>query len=133
MSGCPGRSVLASSTRSRRRSLGLVGLAIVGSGLLVNAYLAIIARTISAAEYAYFGAFWSLALVAGFGMFLPIEQETARLLQVPNRPRGLLRASLLTAASLAAGQVVLVAATAPWLARAFGGHRRASSRSRCSA
>jgi len=122
MSGCPGRSVLASRTRSRRRSLVLVGLAIVGSGLLVNAYLAIIARTISAAEYAYFGAFWSLALVAGFGMFLPIEQETARLLQVPNRPRGLLRASLLTAASLAAGQVVLVAATAPWLARAFGGH-----------
>ena len=52
MSGCPGRSVLASRTRSRRRSLVLVGLAIVGSGLLVNAYLAIIARTISAAEYA---------------------------------------------------------------------------------
>ena len=94
----------------------------MGSGLLVNAYLAIIARTISAAEYAYFGAFWSLALVAGFGMFLPIEQETARLLQVPNRPRGLLRAALLTAASLAAVQVVLVAAAAPWLARAFGGH-----------
>ena len=61
----------------------------MGSGLLVNAYLAIIARTISAAEYAYFGAFWSLALVTGFGMFLPIEQETARLLQVPDRPRGL--------------------------------------------
>jgi O-antigen/teichoic acid export membrane protein len=99
-----------------------VGLAIVGSGLLVNAYLAIIARSVSAAEYAYFGAFWSLALVAGFGVFLPIEQETARLMQVPDRPGGLLRAALLTAASLAAVQVVLVAAAAPWLARAFGGH-----------
>jgi O-antigen/teichoic acid export membrane protein len=99
-----------------------VGLAIVGSGLLVNAYLAIIARSVSAAEYAYFGAFWSLALVAGFGVFLPIEQETARLMQVPNRPRGLLRAALLTAASLTAVQVVVVAAAAPWLARAFGGH-----------
>ena len=121
--GGPGEvGVLASSTRSRTRSLGLVGLAIVGSGLLVNAYLAIIARNISAAEYAYFGAFWSLALVAGFGVFLPIEQETARLLQVPDRPRGLLRAALLTALSLAAVQVVLVAAAAPWLARAFGGH-----------
>ena len=114
--------VLASSTGSRTRSLGLVGLAIVGSGLLVNAYLAIIARNISAAEYAYFGAFWSLALVAGFGVFLPIEQETARLMQVPDRPRGLLRAALLTAVSLAAVQVVLVAAASPWLARAFGGH-----------
>ena len=122
-SGGPGEvGVLASSTRSRTRSLGLVGLAIVGSGLLVNAYLAIIARNISAAEYAYFGAFWSLALVAGFGVFLPIEQETARLMQVPDRPRGLLRAALLTALSLAAVQVVLVAAAAPWLARAFGGH-----------
>ena len=115
-------SVLASSTRSRTRSLGLVGLAIVGSGLLVNAYLAIIARNISAAEYAYFGAFWSLALVAGFGVFLPIEQETARLLQVPDRPQALLRAALLTALFIAAIQVALVACAAPWLARAFGGH-----------
>ena len=94
----------------------------MGSGLLVNAYLAIIARNISAAEYAYFGAFWSLALVAGFGVFLPIEQETARLMQVPDRPRGLLRAALLTAASMAAVEVLLVAAAAPWLARALGGH-----------
>jgi O-antigen/teichoic acid export membrane protein len=94
----------------------------VGSGLLVNAYLAIIARTISAAEYAYFGAFWSLALVVGFGVFLPIEQETARLMQVPDRPRGLLRAALLTAASLAAVEVVLLAAASPWLGKALGGH-----------
>ena len=115
-------SVLASSTGARTRSLGLVGLAIVGSGLLVNAYLAIIARSVSAAEYAYFGAFWSLALVAGFGVFLPIEQETARLMQIPDRPRGLLRAALLTAAQLAAVQVVVVAAAAPWLVRALGGH-----------
>ena len=115
-------SVLAGSTRSRTRSLGLVGLAIVGSGLLVNAYLAIIARSISAAEYAYFGAFWSLALVAGFGVFLPIEQETARLLQVPDRPQGLLRAALLTALFIAAIQVALVACAAPWLAGALGGH-----------
>jgi O-antigen/teichoic acid export membrane protein len=55
-------------------------------------------------------------------VFLPIEQETARLMQVPDRPRGLLRAALLTAVLLAACQVVLVAAAAPWLARAFGGH-----------
>ena len=95
--GVGGRGPGQQHTGARTRSLGLVGLAIVGSGLLVNAYLAIIARSISAAEYAYFGAFWSLALVVGFGVFLPIEQETARLMQVPDRPRGLLRAALLTA------------------------------------
>ena len=94
----------------------------MGSGLLVYVYLAVIARSVSAAEYAYFGAFWSLALVAGFGVFLPIEQETARLMQVPDRPRGLLRAALLTAVLLAVCQVALVAAAAPWLGRAFGGH-----------
>ena len=121
--GRPGEvAVLASSTGARTRSLGLVGLAIVGSGLLVNAYLAIIARSVPAAEYAYFGAFWSLALVVGFGFFLPIEQETARLMQIPDRPRGLLRAALLTAVSLTAGQVVLVAVATPWLAKALGGH-----------
>ena len=107
---------------ARTRSLGLVGLAMVGSGLLVNSYLAIIARSVSAAEYAYFGAFWSLALVVGFGFYLPIEQETARLMQIPEGPRGLLRAALLTAVSVAAGQVVLVAAATPLLARALGGH-----------
>jgi O-antigen/teichoic acid export membrane protein len=122
VAGGEGGRVLASSTGARTRSLGLVGLAIVGSGLLVNAYLAIIARSVSAAEYAYFGAFWSLALVTGFGVFLPIEQETARLLRVPERPRGLLRAALLTALSLAAVEVVLVLAAAPWLTRALGGH-----------
>jgi O-antigen/teichoic acid export membrane protein len=99
-----------------------VGLAIVGSGLLVNGYLAVIARSVSAAEYAYFGAFWSLALVAGFGVFLPIEQETARLMQVPDRPRGLLRAALLTAVVFAACEVVLVGVAAPWLDDALGGH-----------
>jgi O-antigen/teichoic acid export membrane protein len=114
--------VLASSTSARTRSLGLVGLAIVGSGLLVNLYLAIIARSVSAAEYAYFGAFWSLALVVGLGVFLPIEQETARLMQVPDRPRGLLRAALLTAMSLAAAEVVLVVVASPWLIGALGGH-----------
>ena len=99
-----------------------MGLGIVGSGLLVYAYLAIIARSVSAAEYAYFGAFWSLALVAGFGVFLPIEQETARLMQVPDRPRGLLRAALLTALPMAGVQVALVAVASLWLVHVFGGH-----------
>ncbi|OLT12551.1 hypothetical protein BJF78_24160 [Pseudonocardia sp. CNS-139] len=93
--------VLSGTPGSRTRSLGLVGLGIVASGLLINVYLAIIARNLTAAEYAYFGAFWSLAQVAGFGMFLAVEQETARLLQTPGRPLGVLKAALVTAAAMA--------------------------------
>jgi O-antigen/teichoic acid export membrane protein len=114
--------VLASTSGSHTRSLGLVGLGIVGSGLLVNLYLAIVARNLTAAEYAYFGAFWSLAQVAGFGMFLSIEQETARLLQVKSRPLGVLKATLITAAAMAVGQLAVVALAWPLLQRTFGGH-----------
>jgi O-antigen/teichoic acid export membrane protein len=113
---------LARNPGSRTRSLGLVGLGIVGSGLLINVYLAIVARSLPAAEYAYFGAFWSLSLVAGFGVFLSVEQETARLLQVPGRPLGVLKAALLTAATMAVAQLALVAAAWPLLIEAFGGH-----------
>jgi O-antigen/teichoic acid export membrane protein len=114
-------SVLATNPASRARSLGLVGLGIIASGLLLNVYLAIIARRLPAAEYAYFGAFWALAQVAGFGMFLSVEQETARLLQTPGRPLGVLKASLLTAAAMSVAQVAVVALGWPLLARAFGG------------
>jgi O-antigen/teichoic acid export membrane protein len=93
----------------------------VASGLLVNAYLAIVARNVTTAEYAYFGAFWSLAQVAGFGMFLSIEQEAARRLQTPGRPLGVLKAVLLTAAMMAVGQLAVLALGWPLLARAFGG------------
>lgn len=104
------------------RSVGLVGLGIVTSGLLVNLYLAVVARSLPEAEYAYFGAFWSLALVAGFGVFLSVEQETARLLQTPGRPLGVLKASLLTAATMAAAQLVLLGLGWSLLTEAFGGH-----------
>jgi O-antigen/teichoic acid export membrane protein len=92
------------------------------SGLLINVYLAIVARSLPAAEYAYFGAFWSLALVAGYGVFLPIEQETARLLQTPGRPGRVLRASLTTAAVMAVVLLVVVAVASPLLVHSFGGH-----------
>ncbi|MDN5857643.1 MAG: hypothetical protein L0H84_03385 [Pseudonocardia sp.] len=115
-------AVLARSTGSRTRSLGLVSLGIIASGLLVYLYQAIVARSAPPAEYASFGAFWALAQVAGFGVFLSIEQETARLLHVPRRPLGVLKAVLLTAGAMAIAEVAVVAAASPLLIRAFGGH-----------
>ncbi|MDQ2706281.1 MAG: hypothetical protein M3Z25_00945 [Actinomycetota bacterium] len=101
--------------------MGLVGLGIVGSGVLVNAYLAIVARELPAAEYAHFGAFWSVALVVGFGVFLPIEQETARLQQTPGRPGRTLRSAMLTALGMAVLQLGVLGLASPLLVRAFGG------------
>jgi len=101
--------------------LGLVGLGIVLSGVLVNAYLAIVARELPAAEYAHFGAFWSVALVVGFGVFLPIEQETARLQQTPGRPGRTLRSAMLTALAMAVAQLAVLGLASPLLIKAFGG------------
>lgn len=101
--------------------MGLVGLGIVLSGVLVNAYLAIVARELPAAEYAHFGAFWSVALVVGFGVFLPIEQETARLQQTPGRPGRTLRSAMLTALAMAVAQLAVLGLASPLLIKAFGG------------
>jgi O-antigen/teichoic acid export membrane protein len=106
---------------ARARSLGLVGLSIVVSGVLVNTYLAIVARELPAAEYAHFGAFWSVALVVGYGVFLPIEQETARLQQTPGRPGRTLRSTTVTALGMACVQLLVLAAGASLLVRPFGG------------
>jgi O-antigen/teichoic acid export membrane protein len=58
----------------RVRGFGATALALVGSGVLLNVLLAVVARTVSTSEYALFSAFWSAALIIGFGVFLPAEQ-----------------------------------------------------------
>ena len=58
-------------------AVGVPAAGIVGSGLLVIVFLAVVARSVSASQYALFGAFWAVALIAGFGVFLPIEQWLA--------------------------------------------------------
>lgn len=98
------------------RSLGLVGACIVLSGLLVQLHLALVARHVSPEEYGWFGTFWSLALVVSFGVFLPMEQELARL-----GGRANVRPAARVALGMAAVQVVLLAATAPLLLDPLGG------------
>ena len=102
-------------------SLGFVAACIAVSGLLVYAYLAVIARNSTPADYSYFGAFWSLALIVGFGAFLPIEQALARALQDPGGRRAALRSAALLAGGIAAAQLVLLAAVSPLLWPAIGG------------
>lgn len=49
------------------------------SGLSTYAYLALVARAVGSADYAEFSWFWSLTVIAGLGVYLPIEQEISRL------------------------------------------------------
>ncbi|MFW3172824.1 hypothetical protein [Geodermatophilus sp. CPCC 206100] len=101
-------------------ALSWVALSVVLSGVLTYGYLALVARSLPADEYGWFGAYWSLALVVGLGAFLPIELEVTRLVHLGGGgglPRGAGPAcAVLTAASLAA---VLLAA--PLLLPALGG------------
>lgn len=102
-------------------SLGFVAACIAVSGLLVYAYLAVIARNSTPADYSYFGAFWSLALIVGFGAFLPVEQALARALQDPGGRRAALRSAATVAGGIATAQLVLLAAVSPLLWPAIGG------------
>jgi len=114
-------SSAAGGLRRGVAGLGITAFALVGSGLLVNVLLVVVARSVSASQYALFSAYWSIALVAGFGVFLPVEQWLAA------RPAGL-RAVAADTASLAPLVVRMVAvesvvlAVAGWaLFRSLGG------------
>ncbi|MGX5655260.1 lipopolysaccharide biosynthesis protein [Geodermatophilus nigrescens] len=111
---------MAGST-GRRGALALLG-GIVLAGLLVNVYLAVVARALPAtADYGEFGAFWSIALVVGFGAFLPLEQEAARLLQTGVDRRATVRAAAAAAGGLAVLAALAVVALLPVLRDAYGG------------
>jgi O-antigen/teichoic acid export membrane protein len=99
-----------------------VALCVVGSGVLTYSYLALVARALPVVDYSYFGAFWSLALVIGFGAFQPVELELARVLQ--SRPAGarLPAGALPSLAGLTVGAALVVVAAAATLVPALGGH-----------
>ena len=71
-----------------RRLVGAAGLGVLVSGLIVNVYLAVVARALPPAEYATFGSFWALALVARL-RGLPAARAGARTAPaVARRPPG---------------------------------------------
>ena len=105
-----------------RRLIGAAGLGVLLSGIVVNVYLAIVARALSPAEYATFGSFWALALVLGFGAFLPLEQELARRLPLPGDRRALLRAATGAAGVLTVIALVVLGGALPILYRALDDH-----------
>lgn len=112
--GAPGRV-------GARRLVGAAGLGVLVSGLILNVYLAVVARALPPAEYATFGSFWALALVLGFGAFLPLEQQLAGRLPLPADRRALLHAASGAAGVLAVIALVVVGGALPVVARALDG------------
>ena len=102
-----------------RRLVGAAGLGVLLSGLIVNLYLAVVARGLSPAEYATFGSFWAIALVLGFGAFLPLEQQLAHRLALVEGRAAVLRAGATAALVLAAAAAVVLAALSGVVARAL--------------
>ncbi|MEJ2863345.1 lipopolysaccharide biosynthesis protein [Actinomycetospora flava] len=105
-----------------RRLVGAAGLGVLVSGLIVNVYLAVVARALPPAEYATFGSFWAIALVLGFGAFLPLEQELARRLPSPGDRRALLRAATGASAVLAGIALAVLALALPIVSRSLDGN-----------
>ncbi|TYP89863.1 lipopolysaccharide biosynthesis protein [Blastococcus xanthinilyticus] len=120
--GAAGAGDPAPAVRGAAPALGWVALCIVGSGVLTYVYLALVARAVPTADYGWFGSYWSLALLVGFGAFLPVELELARLLH--RRPPGarLPRGTVATLALLAACGAVALLAAAGELVPSLGGH-----------
>ncbi|MCZ2829752.1 hypothetical protein O2W14_12995 [Modestobacter sp. VKM Ac-2986] len=98
-----------------------MAVCIILSGVATYAYLALVARALPVADYGWFGSYWSLALVVGFGAFLPVELELARLVQLrPPGARVPAGAPVALAGLALAGAVVLLLAASA-LVPALGG------------
>lgn len=106
-----------------RRALLVMGATVV-TGLVTYVFLGIVSRGVAAlapdaasgdAAFDMFSVFWSVALVVGFGLFLPVEQELARLGAHGADVRAAVRSALRLSGVVALGGVALVALAAPLL------------------
>lgn len=73
------------------------------------------------ADYGWFGAFWSLTLVVGFGLFLPLDIELTRLVHRRGPGAGLPPGTLRAVSGLTGLGLAAVAASWPLLRPALGG------------
>ena len=120
----PGAGGVTTPVERRPRlavSLSWVAVAIAVSGALTFGYLAVVTRALPSVEYGWFGAYWSLALLVGFGAFLPLEVELARLGHLRGSARPLPPGTVPTLAALTVVSVVVLLGCAPLLLPAIGG------------
>jgi O-antigen/teichoic acid export membrane protein len=108
---------------ARRRALLVMGATVV-TGLVTYVFLGIVSRSVAAlapdavagdAAFDMSSVFWSVALVVGFGLFLPVEQELARLGAHGVDVRTAVRSALGLSGAVALVGLVAVAAASPLL------------------
>ncbi|MEU5940190.1 polysaccharide biosynthesis protein [Micromonospora sp. NPDC047548] len=116
-----------------RRLLHLVppGTLAVGAGLALlglasYVHLAVAGHSLTEADYSSLSVLWSIVFTLGIGVFMPVEQELARVVAA-RRSKGLppgpvlARGAVLAAGVLAVMVVVILAARGPLTDRLFAG------------
>ena len=114
------RTALRAFALPALRLLGGVGTAAVATYV----YLVVVAREVGPEAYASFSVFWAVVVIAGAGVYLPIEQETARRgvdVRSGRKPRPLSRSAIGAAAVVTALFAGLLLAAWPVAAEFFGG------------
>ncbi|MEO3771163.1 polysaccharide biosynthesis protein [Micromonospora sp. B9E7] len=116
-----------------RRLLSLVppGTVAVGAGLALlglasYVHLAVAGHSLTEADYSSLSVLWSIVFTLGIGLFMPVEQEVARLVAARHSqglPPGpvLARGAVLAAGLLAAMVALIIAAREPLADRLFDG------------
>ncbi|THG30835.1 lipopolysaccharide biosynthesis protein [Naasia lichenicola] len=89
--------------------------ATVLSGVFTYVFLGTVSRSLDASQFDVFSIIWSVSLIIGFGLFLPVEQELSRLGGSGALPEAAGRAGVRIAAELALGTLVLLGIAAPLL------------------
>lgn len=86
---------------------GSVGGSLVISGASTYLFLALVARAAGPHEFGVVSVLWSITMIVGPGLFLPLQQEVGRQL-APLRASGTGRSVVVRSAAAAAGLVAIV-------------------------
>jgi O-antigen/teichoic acid export membrane protein len=106
-----------SSTRGPLAGAGSVLSGVVGAGFFTYLFLGLAGRTLGPEEMAPVSTLWAMVFIVGPGLFLPAQQELARILGGQRDVRG--GRSGARRVSVAVGVVALAAVTAGLLARTW--------------